>query len=369
MPNPFDSGAWRIVHQRWTAPFEILFLDLAAKSGSVFLGGRSVPLTNLTLSPPDKISASFSLDGKIESFEAKFDTNYTGLTFEFSRGKGFPVRAMPIGGDKYKALRLIETFRRKTDRGAFPKISRQAVADGLVTRILAPETIDQAFSSFCGPAAFMYCFATKDAAAYAKFVTDLYDFGRATLGHLSIEPSSSFRFDTLPWDSTAVDWIALGSLRDSENWFFEYHRNEVPFFNAAGGAIFNFTVAGHSLANTFEEIRGGTTASEMVKWLENVGYSRVEDWTGAATRDSSMRLANEYLAKNHRVCLQISANMLLDASKGSAMADHFVVLTAPIRFEGDFVSFQIFTWHSKQTYRLRAEDFRKNYYGFVAAGR
>jgi len=42
---------------------------------------------------------------------------------------------------------------------------------------------------------------------------------------MTIKPSMSFRNEEPPPESATptVDWITLGSLRDSENWLFEYH--------------------------------------------------------------------------------------------------------------------------------------------------
>jgi hypothetical protein len=270
------------------------------------------------------------------------------------------------------AIAMVGDFRKRPGRGMFPHIQRDKVADRLLGLIKTPESLDQAQSSFCGPAAFMYTFLKYDPVAFTKYVIDLYDTGQARIGKWNIQPSLGFRFEPLPWDSRGADWIALGSLRDSENWFLEYHRNELPLLNAQGGSIFNFTVFGYSMAEIVEEQRGGTSASEMVKWLSNVGYSKVEDWTGAGMELPSAQMANEYYRKGYRVCLSICSNIFGTHAQRAGRnlgADHWVVLSSPIQINGDTVSFTIFTWASTRTVIATRAEFQNNYFGFVCAGR
>jgi hypothetical protein len=93
--------------------------------------------------------------------------------------------------------------------------------NALNVRIKDPWKIAQEQTSLCGPAAFMYCVAKHRPHAYRDYVMDLALHGRARLGNLEVVPSDACRNSTP--DGTGidpVDWVALGSLRDSTNGVF-----------------------------------------------------------------------------------------------------------------------------------------------------
>src|SRR4051812_19641317 len=100
---------------------------------------------------------------------------------------------------------------------------------------------------------------------------------------------------------SAADWIALGSLRDSSNWFFQYHTNELPFFNAATRSDNPWL--------TWEDTRGGTSAREMKSWLGDLGYTEVVDRTSAVmTSDlDNLREADRRFRNGEKVVLRICA--------------------------------------------------------------
>lgn len=284
-------------------------------------------------------------------------------TFEAWRNR-FKLHPEGFSVAQVRAFEIVEAFVQRADRGAFPNVNRKEVAQGLVSRIKRPELIDQGSNNLCGPAAFMHCMARQDPAGYAQFVVALYDRGYAQLGGLEIRPSTSFRFDHKPDGTAAVDWIALGSLRDSTNWFFEYHRNELPFLNARSDTI------------TWEGLRGGTSSADMAGWFRKVGFRDVvsqENWFFCADEENLKR-ASEYYRKGYKVCLAVSANFLLgrtqaEVKKGGA-CDHYVVLASPIEV-GATVRFKMFTWgyYSDSPAYLTPKEFLNSYYGFTAARR
>ena len=58
---------------------------------------------------------------------------------------------------------------------------------------------------------------------YTQYVIDLYRTGEARIGDLHVKPSAGCRAYQSPRDKIhPVDWIALASLRDSENSFLDY---------------------------------------------------------------------------------------------------------------------------------------------------
>lgn len=352
-----------------------LTVDFQHNSGTLKYKYETLPLNTITKTTPTHFGAKFSrggyqgiLDAEVNGDDVYLEIfglrDLTGAAIKACY-QGTPISFTPMPDQdasltpKQRALALVQAFGQRTGRGVFPNISRQAVASDLRSRIENPDSLDQAQSSFCGPAAFMFCYL-DDPIAYTKYVTELYDNGQAHIGSMLIRPSAGFRFDPLPEDSRAADWIALGSLRDSENWFFEYHRAELPFLNARADIEW------------VEEMRGGTSTSDMLSWFSRAGYTKVEDFTGEDLPMSKARLATEYYNKNYRVCLSICSNMLdqKTVNNSNFAADHWVVLTSPITVGGDQVSFTIYTWANKNwAVKVKPEQFSKNFYGFIAAGR
>ena len=112
----------------------------------------------------------------------------------------------------------ITKFGAKTSASKFAKIVRSDIKNGLLDRQKQPWLIRQKGEMLCGPSALMFHIARDDFDAYANYVMDLYDHGTAKLGKIEVTPSDyilnySPSTDGIP----AVDWIAMASLRDSEN--------------------------------------------------------------------------------------------------------------------------------------------------------
>ena len=123
--------------------------------------------------------------------------------------------------DRAAAQTLVTAFGARPGGGRFPKISRAAVASALTQQIATPGDIHQRLSSLCGPATLLFTTARDHPTRYAQFIIDLYEKSQATLGSLEIEPGADARQYT-PSTVNAADWIGLASIRDSENWFFDY---------------------------------------------------------------------------------------------------------------------------------------------------
>jgi hypothetical protein len=177
----------------------------------------------------------------------------------------------------------------------------------------------------------------------------------------------------------AADWVVLASIRDSENWFFDYE----------------------SIKDS-----GGSSSGEAIKWMEKMGYQDVVDRANSLFKSSmqTAREANDYFNKGYKVLLRINSNMLdeKDANKGSARGNHYVALVSPITFnlrtvtipggktdcfrdppgpricvtsrdttyEEGTVSFKVYTWGKVRNVpwsgSLTVLGFINSYYGFVA---
>lgn len=251
---------------------------------------------------------------------------------------------------------LIQVFASRQGNGVFPKIPRQQLARDLLMRARDPSAINQGPTYMCGPAAFMYSLARDNPVRFVLFVADLYEHGYARAGDLEVRPSERFRNEPVTRGTPAADWVALGGLRDSENYVFSYH------------------------SGFFEHQAGGTTASSVASWFTKAGYSDVQDYTTGHGQMMNAHLANDYLARGYRVCLLIDADLLGDdASQRSTsiVANHFVILTSPISEDDTGVTFTVYTWRSekrevpmkmagKPAGRLPIPVFLSKYYGFIA---
>lgn len=233
----------------------------------------------------------------------------------------------------------------------FPNLDRNEVGVGMLMRVAYPDLLDQGAASLCGPTALMHNVATDRPGEYVRFAIDLYEKGKAKLGRLVIEPGADTRNYDPRGKIPQVDWLTMASIRDSENWLFDYDEVE-------------------------DEFAGITLPGELARWFSKAGYSDVQNVTnvyfnkGAGTLDDADRL----YAAGYRVCLFIGINMLSGSKQtsGSTTAEHWVVLRSRVARAGGSVRLTVFTWGAgnyqiPQTGTLSVENFYRNFYGYVAA--
>ena len=260
---------------------------------------------------------------------------------------------------RQRAEEIVRQFAGRTKPGVFKYILRSAVAKGLLQRVQEPSMIDQAASSLCGPAALLYDLATRDPEGYATYVISLYETGLGVIGKLEVTPGADLKEHDPGNTVEASDWIALASLRDSENYFFDYQE----------------------AANEFAGI---TLPGELEDWFRKTGYTDVVNDARVIVdqEEANIQRADDYFRKGYRVCLFIHSNMLYKSkqSNGSVTPDHWVVLTSSVSVGMTIVetvpkrtiSFTIYTWGKgrkpvPETGVLTVDEFLDNYYGFVAA--
>ena len=117
----------------------------------------------------------------------------------------------------------MQEFARRIGPGAFDALSRGDIAEGLIERIKDPGLLNQAQANTCGPATFLFSVASDDPVMFARFGTDLFEQGQANIGKLHVEPDAEVvHAPPLAPQITEVDWMLMASLRDSENWFFDF---------------------------------------------------------------------------------------------------------------------------------------------------
>lgn len=267
---------------------------------------------------------------------------------------------MPGRSTKEGALTRIAAFEAVGAQGVFKKISRQAVGNGLRVRVNDPFRIDQDTSSLCGAASVLFTEAKDDPVAYVNLVAALYDTGRGKLGKREIKPGSDLKEYQPPSSIDPADWIPMASIRDSENWFFDYE----------------------SVKNEFAGI---TTPSEMKKWLKGVGYREVVD-EAIMVRDDPLDYLRLYASlhslQNLRsaaqsndsdawwVFLFVNAQVLYESSNHdrSFFPNHWIVLLSSTITDDD-VQLEVYSWGKKirvpASGSMSTKHFLRNYYGHV----
>ncbi|HYJ90808.1 MAG TPA: hypothetical protein VEV84_05850 [Pyrinomonadaceae bacterium] len=248
------------------------------------------------------------------------------------------------------ALSLVDAFEPGGHEKGFARIARQDVVDGLRVRIVDPSKVHQSAASLCGPAAFFYCLLEEMPHLYTQYVIDLYRTGEARLGGLHIKPSSGCRaYQPPPSKIHPVDWIALASLRDSENMLFDY--------SSADDTAAGITMP-HSLADWFRKL-----SWKGVRNNTNVFFTKGRSEVNDCTRDFI----------HSRICLFINMQMLnpVKFADHSVSPNHWVVLTKNMTVQNGGVKFGVYTWGSLRdipvtgTYPLGG--FYRNFYGYVSA--
>lgn len=262
---------------------------------------------------------------------------------------------------------MIFEFQAKKLPGAFnKKITRSAVAGGLLQRIKNPWKIDQEGSSLCGPTALVYNLARTAPSRYVQFVIDLYEHGHASLGKLFVKAGQ----DLLSYDPGheihPADWIPLASIRDSQNAYFDYQA-------------------------VSDKAAGITTPKDLATWFRKVGYQFVEADASLlkSKGPESVMKANALISNNYKVSLLINMKILGENYFQSALKtracrrcpprlrsieeglpDHWVVLLSRVLVSTGNVRFKIFTWGKELTIPqkgdLKGRDFLYHYFGYVA---
>jgi hypothetical protein len=247
------------------------------------------------------------------------------------------------------ALSLVDAFEPGGHEKGFARIARQDVVDGLRIRINDPSKVHQSAASLCGPAAFFYCVLEEMPHLYTQYVIDLYRTGEARIGDLHVKPSAGCRAYPSPPDKIhPVDWIALASLRDSENSLLDY--------SSANDTAAGITMP-HTLAGWFKKL----------KWRAVNNDTNVYFLKGRSEVDDCVRNF-----PHARICLFINMHMLnpLKFAHRSFFANHWVVMTKNMIVQNNTVKFGVYTWGSlldiPRTGSYPLDGFYRNFYGYVS---
>jgi len=160
------------------------------------------------------------------------------------------VRGQPGGEAKARALGMCTMLYGAPASKAFANLSPQRVALDLMTRIVAPERIDQKGYGLCGPAAFMMQVAKDRPQAYVRAATDLLMTGQAQVGGLKLKPRDSIREYDSRTKIADADWLMLAGLSNESG----------VAAKEASGELGTF---------------GGSNMNTMFSWLKAAGLPSV----------------------------------------------------------------------------------------------
>jgi hypothetical protein len=239
----------------------------------------------------------------------------------------------------------IYEFATRQGNGVFPNIPRGQVADGLWERIRNPDTINQQTSSLCGPASFSFSVLNRKPQVYVDYVTQLYDKGEARYGGVTVKPGYDCRNARVDGKIPAVDWVALGSLRDSENTFWDYQ-------------------------DASDEFAGITLPNHLESWMNKSGFGGVRNETNLwFTKDiDNLAEAADLLGKGFAVCLFIYDG-LMNGKRGHwyTIPTHWIVMTRPPVFKSSkIVSMGVWTWAQRWNVNSSYDAWESGYFGYVA---
>jgi hypothetical protein len=249
------------------------------------------------------------------------------------------------------AADIIFDFMKRMGQKYFPKLDRDEVGIDLLLRVSNPNILNQRTAGICGPMAFLYSLAFDSPVAYAKYAVELYEKGKATLGDLTIDPSSDCRQYSPPPPMSPADWLTAASLRDSENFWFNY--------------------------SSIGDDDSGTRLEEMTKWFKKAGYSDVhhENNSFYSLKLSDIHVVNRYYNVGYRVVLRINRKLLDPETQNekSSKGNHVVILRSPISIAGDTISLKVYTWAEilrpipAPNTKLSPNGFLEHWYGYVVA--
>lgn len=265
----------------------------------------------------------------------------------------------------------IAKFTALTNPGKFPGIPRILVAHGLRARLKEPSLINQGDASLCGPASLMYHIASEDPETYAHYVMNLYDAGVGYLGRTKVKPSAACRnYTPNPAQIPAVDWIALASLRDSENEIRNYD-------------------------DVSDQIPGITDPEMLAKWYRKAGWKYADEFADWNWRPSLARLidCDYWFAKGHLVSLFTKGTLIngpgeweLAFDSKHNIASHWAPLVSRIRIDSsqasdfrdeedsannredlrsDLCEFDVFSWGRIHTVSLPTSTVLTYFHGAV----
>lgn len=247
--------------------------------------------------------------------------------------------------------------KKRTKLPAFKNIPRDELVRTVEERKRNASLISQRGTSLCGAASLMFLTAQHKSGQYADFVTDLYENGKARLGELEITPGQGCKDFNPAGKIAAADWVALASIRDSENVILDYD-------------------------DPSDEAAGITIPSTLASWLEKSGFQSVINNTNLylTKGEEDLKSADQLKRSGYKVCLFVNADGLSKTPsvrnsvfQMATIPNHWIVLTSNITIDKESVKFTVFSWGRGDRpvpfvpmKESSLEMWLQNFYGYVA---
>ncbi len=260
---------------------------------------------------------------------------------------------MTLTAQRHHAKDRVEAFAARYHPQAFCTAGRQIVADGLQERLDDPNWINQQGVGICGPTSIVYSLALHRPLAYVDLVINLFEHGRARLGNWTLEPCRELKHHAMPDLRSGIeqaDWIPTASIRDCENWFFDYY-------------------------SASQENGGGMKHGDMADIFKKAGFKHVRDSVqDGHPRDlHNLHRASQYYQNDYSVCLCVDANLLKHLPP-QGRHNHWIVLTSEVVVDANgLVAAEVFSWgktrhlysNPHKHHKYTSAQFLEYYYGYV----
>jgi hypothetical protein len=238
-----------------------------------------------------------------------------------------------------------------TTRKAWPKLDSNTVLTRIHDLKGNANLFDQGAVGLCTAAAFFHHIIQKNPTEFESFANSLYGAGLGYLGKFEIKPDSDLRnadyaalAAEFPGMPPQADWMLMSSVRDDENWFFDFE-----------GAPDESTAI-------------KTSAEELSSWYKETGFYSKVTFRDDSDSDLLFPLANiktiKKTATNH-IALWINT-ALLQPGDGT----HMITLEGPIKIDepNDKVTFDYWTWGQPvKTRTTTVTALLANYLGVITA--
>jgi hypothetical protein len=253
---------------------------------------------------------------------------------------------------KQTALEEIERFEKGTLQ-AFKQLHRATVAKELRARLDNPFLINQANTGTCGTAAVAFEIMRARPYTYCSAVAQLFQVGSTRIDKWKIAPNDALLKAPCPKSFAEADWVMLASIRDSENWFFDFHDDEATYADSGN----------------LPEVEG---------WLKKAGFTdvvREQALTNIFDKTAMFNNALKKYADGCHVVLSINASCIDSLiPSGVIVGNHAVVLAGECKVpasKDDPIKIPIYTWGQKITIPrvggLKYGQFLEQFFGYVAA--
>lgn len=308
-----------------------------------------------------KVRLERKAGGETEAVDIERSTPASILGALFGAGGGKPKT---IGKRSSKADAIAHITKARASTATSPwKLDRTKTLDRLEQLVNDPDLVDQDSLNLCGPAAFLRIWLARDPLAVAEFATELYDTGKSTINSYEVEPSddsliaqdyNAIKTAHGPGFAPEADWMIMGSLRDAENFFFDFE------------------------GTPDEDVSGMTTPGELAEYMEATNlYATVKDEGNFFLTKGISHALGLKPSPTRDIALLINAHMLtqMNVTSGTKKSDsfilgafpnHFVVLMSEIKeTSAGQLNFSYWTWGQQYTGSIDKSVFEANYYGAV----